>query len=86
MSYTVRIESALAVSADDMIAALLARGVDGTVLETDPCLSMAVPVDDEAKLASSVGHALESLIADHRLPLIAERVGESAFVLRPHSG
>ena len=86
MTYTVHIESMLAVSADDMVAALLAGGVDGTVLETDPCLRMAVPVDDEAKLASSVEHALDALIADQRLPLVPERIGKAAFVLRPHAG
>jgi hypothetical protein len=83
MTTTVRIESVLAVPADAMVAALSAGGVEGTVLETDPFLSMAVPADDEARLASRVAHALESLIADRRLSLVPEQIGAAAFVLRP---
>ena len=83
MTFTVSIESVLAVPADDMVAALSVEGVEGTVLETDPFLSMAVPADDEAKLASRIAHALDTLIADRRLSLVPERIGASAFVLRP---
>jgi hypothetical protein len=83
MTATLSIESFLAVPAADIVAALSAGGIEGTVIETDPYLSMAIPADDEAKLAARVGHALESLIAERRLSLIPEWIGGSAFVMRP---
>lgn len=83
MTYTVSIESVLDVSASAMVDALADGGVLGTVLETDPFLSMAVPADDAGALSLRVQHALETLIASERLALIPERIGESAFVLRP---
>jgi hypothetical protein len=83
MTYTVQIESVLNVPASAMLHALAEGGVEGTVLETDPILSMAVPADDAGALSVRVQHALETLIASRRLSLIPERIGEAAFVLRP---
>ena len=83
MTYTVQIESVLAVPPDDMLAALSAGGVRGTVLETDPRLRMDVDADDADGLGARIGHALETLIADRRLSLVPERIGAADFVLRP---
>jgi hypothetical protein len=83
MTYTVQIESVLAVPADAVVAALSAGGVNGTVLETDPCLLMDVDADDGDGLGARIGHALETLIASRRLSLVPERIGHADFVLRP---
>ena len=83
MTYTVSIESVLDVPAAAMLDALADGGVQGTVLETDPIFSMAVPADDAGALSVRVQHALETLIVSRRLALVPERTGEASFVLRP---
>jgi hypothetical protein len=83
MTYTVQIESVLAVPADDVLAALSAGGVRGTILATDPCLRMDVESDDADGLDTRIGHALETLIASRRWSLVPERIGAADFVLRP---
>jgi hypothetical protein len=85
MTYTVQIESVLAVPAADILAALSAGGVEGTILETDPFLRMDVDADDAAGLDTRIGHALETLIAARRWSLVPERIGGADFVLRPHA-
>jgi hypothetical protein len=83
MTYTVQIESVFAVPADDLLAALSAGGVEGTVLETNPHMRMDVDADDPDGLDTRIGHALETLIASRRWSLVPERIGGAAFVLRP---
>jgi hypothetical protein len=83
MTYTVQIESVLTLPASAMLDALADGGIEGTVIETDPILSMAVPADDAGALSVRIQHALETLIATQRLSLVPERIGEAAFVLRP---
>ena len=83
MTYTVQIESAFAVPPDDVLAALSAGGVRGTLLETDPRVRLDVESDDVDGLGLRVGRALETLIATRRWSLFTERVGASDFVLRP---
>jgi hypothetical protein len=83
MTYTVQIASVLDVPPDDVLAALSAGGVRGTLLETDPYVRMDVDAEDADGLGRRVGHALESLIATRRWSLVPERIGVSEFVLRP---
>ena len=83
MTYTVQIESAFALPADDMLAALSAGGVDGTVVSTDPCLLLDVDAEDANGLGLRIGRALETLIAARRLALVPERIGVADYVLRP---
>jgi hypothetical protein len=83
MTYTVQIESAFAVPPDDVLAALSAGGVRGTLLETDPRVRLDVESDDVDGLGLRVGRALETLVAARRWSLFPERIGASDFVLRP---
>ena len=83
MTYTVQIASVLTVPPDDVLAALSAGGVRGTLLETDPHVRMDVDTEDADGLGIRIGHALESLIATRRWSLVPQQVGVSDFVLRP---
>jgi hypothetical protein len=86
MGHTVRIESTRHLPAADVLVALSAGGVEGIVLETSPCVRLRVLAEDATQLARRVALALEGLISERRLALVPDRVGESAFVLRPPAG
>jgi hypothetical protein len=83
MNHDVHIESAFDLPADDVLTALSAYGVRGSVNSVHPGVSLSVLADDLAGLAKRVELALEGLIATRRLALVPERLGGAAFVLRP---
>jgi hypothetical protein len=81
----VRIESVPLINADQLLAALQAEGVAGSVVEREP-LAVRVTGTDVGLLAQRVASALDGLALIATRPMISERVGPVSFVVRPAAG
>ena len=81
----VRIESVPLISADQLLDALQAEGVEGSVVELEP-FAVRVAGDDVGLLARRVLSAVDGLALIAARPMISERVGPVSFVVRPAAG
>jgi hypothetical protein len=73
------------INADQLLDALLAEGVEGSVVELEP-FAVRVSAADVGLLAQRVVSALDGLAMIAARPMISERVGPVSFVVRPAAG
>jgi hypothetical protein len=81
----VQIESVPLISADQLLVALQAEGVEGSVVELEP-LAVRVSEADLSLLARRVLAAVDGLALIAARPMISEQVGPVSFVVRPAAG
>jgi hypothetical protein len=81
----VRIESVPLIDADQLLNALQAEGVRGSVVGLEP-LAVRVARADVGLLAQRVFSAVDGLALVAARPMISERVGPLSFVVRPAAG
>jgi hypothetical protein len=81
----VQIESVPLISADQLLVALQAEGVEGSVVELEP-LAVRVSEADLSLLARRVLSAVDGLALIAARPMIPEQVGPVSFVVRPAAG
>jgi hypothetical protein len=81
----VQIESVPLISADQLLVALQAEGVEGSVVELEP-LAVRVSEADLSLLARRVLSAVDGLALIAARPMISEQVGPVSFVVRPAAG
>lgn len=86
MTQTIEIECTSHFSTSDLLMALSARGIDGSLRETRPRFLLDVVTDDGAQLVHHVELALEGMIERRALPLVPQHLGAGSFVLRPPAG
>ena len=81
----VRIESVPLISAVQLLDALQAEGVEGSVVELEP-FAVRVSGGDVGLLAQRVSSAVDGLALIAARPMISERVGPVSFIVRPAAG
>jgi hypothetical protein len=81
----VRIESVPLINADQLLDALRAEGVQGSVVELEP-FAIRVSGAEVGLLAQRVFSALDALALIATRSMISERVGPVSFVVRPAAG
>jgi hypothetical protein len=81
----VQIESVPLISADQLLVALQAEGVEGSVVDLEP-LAVRVSEADLSLLARRVLSAVDGLALIAARPMISEQVGPVSFVVRPAAG
>jgi hypothetical protein len=81
----VQIESVPLINADQLLVALQAEGVEGSVVELEP-LAVRVSEADLSLLARRVLSAVDGLALIAARPMISEQVGPVSFVVRPAAG
>jgi hypothetical protein len=81
----VQVESVPLISADQLLVALQAEGVEGSVVDLEP-LAVRVSEADLSLLARRVLSAVDGLALIAARPMISEQVGPVSFVVRPAAG
>ncbi len=81
----VQIESVPLISDDQLLVALQAEGVEGSIVGREP-LAVRVSEADLSLLARRVLSAVDGLALIAARPMISEQVGPVSFVVRPAAG
>lgn len=85
MTETIQIDSCRSLDGEELLAAFVARGLDGELLQDAAPFTYRLRSDGEG-LSRHVELALEDWASSHGLPLIATRLADGGYVLRPPAG